>query len=180
MFNIGPSELLMILVLALVVVGPQRLPELSRQIGRGLREFRKVQDEVKDMVKFDLSEDTPTPRRSGPPTPRPHRSVRPVTGGPNGSVGSDTPPAPESASENAMGDAPESAPENAMGDAPETSLDAPADNAPGRASEAGPADAPPASPTPSEVPASAPTPGDVPATSRSGVPVTEPPATSAG
>jgi sec-independent protein translocase protein TatB len=84
MFNIGPSELLVILVLALVVVGPQRLPELSRQIGRGLREFRKVQDEVKDMVKLDLSDDTPTPRRSGSPTPRPHRSVRPASGGPDG------------------------------------------------------------------------------------------------
>ena len=46
MFNIGPQELLIVLVLALIVVGPQRLPELSRQIGKGLREFRKVQEDV--------------------------------------------------------------------------------------------------------------------------------------
>ena len=46
MFNIGPQELLIVLVLALIVVGPQRLPELSKQIGKGLREFRKVQDDV--------------------------------------------------------------------------------------------------------------------------------------
>jgi TatA/E family protein of Tat protein translocase len=54
MFNIGPPELLVILLIALIVVGPQKLPELSRSIGRGLREFRRVQDEVKDMVTLDL------------------------------------------------------------------------------------------------------------------------------
>jgi len=57
MFNIGPPELLLILVIALVVVGPQRLPDLGRTIGRGLREFRKVQDEVRDMVDTGMGED---------------------------------------------------------------------------------------------------------------------------
>ena len=57
MFNIGPQELLILLVVALVIVGPKRLPELGRTLGRGLNEFRKLQDEVKDMVKFDLNED---------------------------------------------------------------------------------------------------------------------------
>jgi len=67
MFNIGPLEILTVLVIALVVVGPKRLPELARTIGRGLNEFRKIQDEVKDMVKFDLGadllgeDDEPTP-----------------------------------------------------------------------------------------------------------------------
>ena len=77
MLNIGPPELLLVLVIALVVVGPQKLPELARTIGRGLSEFRKVQDEVKDMVKLDLSMDPVTP----PKTPRPtlHRTPRPAT-----------------------------------------------------------------------------------------------------
>jgi Tat protein translocase TatB subunit len=57
MLNIGPPELLLILVIALVVVGPQRLPELGRTIGRGLREFRKVQDDVRDMVNTGLDDD---------------------------------------------------------------------------------------------------------------------------
>lgn len=57
MFNIGPLEILTVLVIALVVVGPKRLPELARMVGRGLNEFRKIQDEVKDMVKFDLGAD---------------------------------------------------------------------------------------------------------------------------
>ena len=57
MFNIGPQELLLVLIVALIIVGPKRLPELGRTIGRGLNEFRKIQDEVKDMVKFDLGGD---------------------------------------------------------------------------------------------------------------------------
>src|SRR2546428_345217 len=57
MFNIGPLELMVILLVALVVVGPERLPELGRTIGRGLREFRKAQDELRDTLKFDLDEE---------------------------------------------------------------------------------------------------------------------------
>jgi len=67
MLNIGPQELIVILIIALLVVGPQRLPELSRQIGKGLREFRKIQDDVKDMVKLDLDAD-PAPGPAGSPT----------------------------------------------------------------------------------------------------------------
>lgn len=50
MLNIGPQELLVILVVALVVVGPQRLPELARSIGKGLRSLRAAQDEVRKTV----------------------------------------------------------------------------------------------------------------------------------
>ena len=42
MFNIGPLELMVILVIALLVVGPHRLPEVGRSIGRGIREFRST------------------------------------------------------------------------------------------------------------------------------------------
>lgn len=55
--NVGATELLVIFVIALIVVGPKRLPEIGRTIGRGLNEFRKLQDEVRDMVKFDLNDD---------------------------------------------------------------------------------------------------------------------------
>jgi TatA/E family protein of Tat protein translocase len=90
MFNIGPPELLVILLIALIVVGPQKLPELSRSIGRGLREFRRVQDEVKDMVKFDLEAPPEEPTTStasttsalsqaAPGTAGVHRTPRPAT-----------------------------------------------------------------------------------------------------
>ena len=40
MFNISPLEITVLLVIALIVLGPQRLPEMARSVGRGMREFR--------------------------------------------------------------------------------------------------------------------------------------------
>jgi sec-independent protein translocase protein TatA len=69
MLNIGTPELLVILVIALIVVGPRRLPEIGRTIGRALNEFRKVQDEVRDMVRFDLTDlAEPEPPATAPVT----------------------------------------------------------------------------------------------------------------
>ena len=40
MFNISPLEIIVLAVIALIVLGPQRLPEMARSVGRGMREFR--------------------------------------------------------------------------------------------------------------------------------------------
>jgi len=40
-FGIGPGELAIVLVLALVILGPKRLPEVGRSVGRGMREFKE-------------------------------------------------------------------------------------------------------------------------------------------
>lgn len=53
MFNIGPTEVLVILAIALLVVGPKRLPELGKTVGKSMREFRRAQEELKSS--FDLS-----------------------------------------------------------------------------------------------------------------------------
>lgn len=39
--NVGAPELIVILVIALIVLGPKRLPEVGRSVGRGMREFRE-------------------------------------------------------------------------------------------------------------------------------------------
>ena len=51
--SIGWPELLVILVIALVIFGPKRLPDMGRQLGRGLREFKKATSDIQDH--FDLS-----------------------------------------------------------------------------------------------------------------------------
>jgi Tat protein translocase TatB subunit len=71
MLNIGPLELLLVLVVALVVVGPQRLPELGRTVGKAIRELRRAQDEFRDSIRLDLDDELP----HVPPRPRPHGGV---------------------------------------------------------------------------------------------------------
>jgi sec-independent protein translocase protein TatA len=46
--NIGPLEIVVILIIALVVFGPKRLPELGRSMGRGIREFKNSLTSDKD------------------------------------------------------------------------------------------------------------------------------------
>jgi TatA/E family protein of Tat protein translocase len=48
MFGIGMPELLLILALALIVLGPKKLPELARALGKGMAEFRRATDDLKD------------------------------------------------------------------------------------------------------------------------------------
>ena len=57
MLNVGPLELVVVVAVALIVVGPERLPELARSVGRALRQLRQVQDEVRDMVAMGVDED---------------------------------------------------------------------------------------------------------------------------
>lgn len=55
MFGIGMPELLIIMVIALIVIGPSKLPDLARGLAKGLAEFRKATQEIKESL--DLEEE---------------------------------------------------------------------------------------------------------------------------
>jgi len=57
MLGIGMQEILIILVVALIVIGPKRLPELARTLGKGLAEFRKAADDLQETVRMDLQKE---------------------------------------------------------------------------------------------------------------------------
>jgi sec-independent protein translocase protein TatB len=51
MFNLGPFELVAIFIVALLVFGPDKLPEMGKQVGKAVREFRKFQASMQDNVR---------------------------------------------------------------------------------------------------------------------------------
>jgi sec-independent protein translocase protein TatA len=53
-FNLGPGELILILAIALVVLGPKKLPEVGRSLGKGMREFK---ESVSNMTATDDDDD---------------------------------------------------------------------------------------------------------------------------
>jgi len=54
MLNVGPGELIVIFVAALLLLGPKRLPEVARGLGKFLREFRRQTDEVRTVVEREF------------------------------------------------------------------------------------------------------------------------------
>jgi sec-independent protein translocase protein TatB len=61
MFDIGLQEMLIIGVIALLVFGPSKLPELGRMFGRAMREFRRASDEFRTTVETNLHINDPDP-----------------------------------------------------------------------------------------------------------------------
>ncbi|MBA2700185.1 MAG: twin-arginine translocase TatA/TatE family subunit [Chloroflexi bacterium] len=57
----GPVELVIILVIALLILGPGKLPDVGSALGKSIREFRKASSDVQDSVKVETSPLPPTP-----------------------------------------------------------------------------------------------------------------------
>jgi len=60
--SLGPAEILVVILVALLVFGPHRLPEVARQVGKGVRELRKLQETVRSELDGVLhGDDEPEP-----------------------------------------------------------------------------------------------------------------------
>jgi len=100
--SLGPLEILVIFIVALLVFGPNKLPELARQVGKGLAEFRKVQHHLKgeldDAIHSVMDDDKP--KVAPPVTPAPVESA-PVESAPVESAPVDSAPVESAAVESA-------------------------------------------------------------------------------
>jgi TatA/E family protein of Tat protein translocase len=73
-FGIGIPELLVILGIALLVLGPKRLPEVARSLGRGMAEFRRASSDLRNTLTQAVEEPpAPTPPQPEPP-PEPEKA----------------------------------------------------------------------------------------------------------
>ncbi len=76
MFGIGMPEIMVILVVALLVLGPRKLPEIARSLGRGMAEFRRASNEFTRTLSASLDEPPPEakPKPTAPETKPPAAS----------------------------------------------------------------------------------------------------------
>lgn len=83
MFNVGTPELLVILLVALIVLGPNKLPDAARQVGRFMGEFRRMssgfQSELRDAMKEPVSSNGDGRRSDPVPKASPADGLKPVS-----------------------------------------------------------------------------------------------------
>lgn len=90
MFGLSFGELVIIAVLALILLGPDRLPDAMKTVGKGLREFKKATDDLKDQIENEIYDDrkarpslvppVPAAQVPGPAGPPPPATVENVPG----------------------------------------------------------------------------------------------------
>ncbi len=96
MFGIGTGELLLLLVIALIVLGPERMPQVARDVGKVMNDLRRTSEELQQEL---LNADRPAPPPSAPPEPPPAVTAPPEAAATQAEVvtpaGDAAPPVPE-------------------------------------------------------------------------------------
>lgn len=64
MFGIGTTEILIVLVIALLLLGPKEIPKIARTIGRGMKELERAKDELKESIEFEAEKDESDSKKS--------------------------------------------------------------------------------------------------------------------
>ena len=75
MGNLGMPELLLILVLALLLFGPKKLPEIGRQLGKGLGEFKRASNDLKRSIEDEIDKASKEEPAAPPDPPKPASAV---------------------------------------------------------------------------------------------------------
>jgi len=83
-FNIQGPELILILIIALIVIGPGKLPDVGSALGKSIREFRKAATDVKETTRLDAApaSSAATGATTAPPAPPAVATPAPVTAHP--------------------------------------------------------------------------------------------------
>ncbi len=68
-FNVGPLELVIVLVIALLVIGPKRLPEMGNSLGKTIREFRKASTDITEATSLEPETKPAVMQASASPAP---------------------------------------------------------------------------------------------------------------
>jgi TatA/E family protein of Tat protein translocase len=75
--NIGPGEFILIAVIAIIFIGPGRLPDVGAALGKSIREFRKASSDITEATRIDTSPlpPAPAPAATAAPAPAPAAPV---------------------------------------------------------------------------------------------------------
>jgi sec-independent protein translocase protein TatA len=81
--SIGAPELILIFIIALLIFGPRKLPELGRALGKGISEFRRATNELKDTLEREVAEESAggSPQAVTPPPTPPLAAAKPTEAG---------------------------------------------------------------------------------------------------
>jgi TatA/E family protein of Tat protein translocase len=137
----GPLELVIILVIALLILGPGRLPDVGSALGKSLREFRKASSDIQDAVKVDTTPLPPDETAAQAPATPPVAAAAPIVAAAPAPVATDAPVAAPAATP-APAVAPVTAPTAAAPEAaaPSVPAETPSEEVAAAPVSAGPAD----------------------------------------